>query len=43
MLSLNSGDLSVCGVVGDKIMKNLEAKGALVLEDGDESTQKDFA
>ena len=42
MLSLNSGDLSVCGVVGDKIMKNLEAKGALV-EDGDESTQKDFA
>ena len=39
---LNSGDLTVCAVVGDKVMKNLEAKGALE-EDGDESTQKDFA
>lgn len=37
-----SGDLTVCAIVGDKVTKNLEAKGALE-EDGDVSTQKDFA
>lgn len=36
------GDLTVCAIVGDKVTKNLEAKGALE-EDGDVSTQKDFA
>ena len=42
-LYFNSGDLTVCAVVGDKVMKNLEAKGVVLEEDGDESTQKDFA
>ena len=41
-LYLIPGDLTVCAVVGDKVIKNLEAKGAPE-EDEDDSTQKDFA